>query len=349
MSIKLPSLEQLIDNFLMCCMTEGKSQKTIDFYSHNLLRFYRFLKAQKLSALLGEIDVAQARKFIFYLQNNAIRWEDHPRITDNQGLSPFSVQGYVRAIKAFWSWLFNEGFITTNTMSALKIPKAPKKVVNTFTQEQIRSMMKSINQKSARGFRNYLIVLIFLDTGIRLSELAGLKIDNIDFGQNHFLVRGKGDKERLVPFGNRVRQALWQYVRHFRPEPRMNDTDQLLLTSSGCPLKPRSIETIINRLGRRAAVSGVRCSPHTFRHTFAKNYLLLGGDVFSLQSILGHSSLEVVKLYINLAVSDVSEQHRRFSPVDNIGYKKVRTGSANSGQNNTYYGLNIRRMRSRGY
>jgi len=160
MSIKLPSLDQLIESYLMCCMTEGKSPKTIDFYSFTLKRFSRFLKTQKLRTLLDEIGIAEARKFIFYLQNNAIRWEDNPIIKDDKRLSPFSVQGCVRAIKAFWTWLFNEGFVTSNTMSALKIPKAPKKIVNTFSQEQVQRMMKSIDQKSTQGFIAILALIL---------------------------------------------------------------------------------------------------------------------------------------------------------------------------------------------
>ena len=349
MSIKLPTLDQLIESYLICCMTEGKSPKTIEFYSCTLKRFSRFLKTQKLTTLLVEIGVNEARKFVFYLQNNAIRWEGNPHIKDNKRLSPFSIQGYVRAIKAFWTWLFDEGFITSNTMSALKLPKAPKKIVNTFSQEQIQHVMKSIDQKSPRGFRDYLILLILLDTGIRLSELVGLKIDDIDFGQNCFLVCGKGDKERLVPFGSRVRHALWQYIRNLRPEQQIDDINQVLLTDNGYPLRSRAVQIMINRLGKKAGVTGVRCSPHTFRHTFAKNYLLLGGDVFSLQRILGHSSLEVVKLYINLAASDVSEQHRRFSPVDNMGSKKQRRSIEPLGQHDILDKLINIRARGRGY
>ena len=334
MSIKLPPLDQLVESYLICCMTEGKSPKTLEYYSYTLRRFCRFLEVQDLATLPTEIRITEARRFVLYLQKNAIRWEDNPRISDDKGLSPFTIQAYVRAIKAYWTWLFNEGYISDNTMSALKIPKAPKKVVNTFTQEQIQLMIKAINQRSPRGYRDYLIILILLDTGIRLSELMGLRIDNIDFGQNCFLVHGKGNKERLVPFGSRVRHVLWQYIRNIRPEPRFDDIKQVLLTDNGYPLRPRAVQIMINRLGKQVGIAGVRCSPHTFRHTFAKNYLLLGGDVFSLQRILGHSSLEVVKLYINLAASDISDQHRRYSPVDNIASTKVKYYSSSLDQQN---------------
>ena len=186
-------------------------------------------------------------------------------------------------------------------------------------------MMKNINRNTVKGLRDYLIVLILLDTGIRLSELVGLTLGNIDFEQSCFLVCGKGDKERMVPFGNGVRRVLWQYIKESRARLQFEDTDQVLINESGLPVRKRAVQTMISRLGKRSGITGVRCSPHTFRHTFAKQYLMLGGDVFSLQRILGHSSLEIVRLYINLATSDISEQHRRYSPIDNY-YSKRRKG-----------------------
>ncbi|MFC1917840.1 tyrosine-type recombinase/integrase [Chloroflexota bacterium] len=322
MSTKLPSLDALIESFLVCCMTEGKSEKTIEFYAHNLSKFSRFTREQKMNLPVDQIGTAEARKFIFHLQNNAVRWEHSPNIKVHGRLSPFSIQANVRSIKAFWTWLFLEGYIPRNVMSALKLPKAPKKIVNTFSQEQIQTMLNNINHKSLKGMRDHLIILLLLDTGIRLSELVGLTIANIDFEQNCFQVRGKGDKDRMVPFGNGVRRVLWQYINESKSRLQFEESNQLFTTESGLPMKKRAVQTMISRLGKRSGIMGVRCSPHTFRHTFAKQYLMLGGDVFSLQRILGHSSLEIVRLYINLATSDIVEQHRRYSPIDNISYSK---------------------------
>ena len=92
----------------------------------------------------------------------------------------------------------------------------------------------------------------------------------------------------------------------------------LFLSDRGLPLTKSGIQQIIRRYGKKAGISGVRCSPHTFRHSFAKNYLLNGGDIFSLQKILGHSSLASVRVYLNLFAADVKKQHMRFSPVDNL-------------------------------
>lgn len=318
MKTKVPSLDRLIDTYLLCCTTEGKSPKTLDFYKANLRRFSRFLLSHGLDLPVPDIGPAEARSFIFHLQNNVTRWEDSPFVNDSKRLSPFSVQGYARTIKAFWSWLLAEGYIEGNSMARLKLPKVPRKIVPTFTPEHMRRLMAVLDLRSPTGFRNYAMVLILLDTGIRLSELVNLDLEGLDLEQSCFLVRGKGSKERMVPYGNRVRRALWRYLTVFRPEPACPQTGRLFLSESGLPLRPRLVQSMMSRLGQKAGVSGVRCSPHTMRHTFAKQYLMHGGDVFSLQRILGHSSLEVVRLYVNLAPGDVSAQHRKFSPADNM-------------------------------
>ena len=142
-------------------------------------------------------------------------------------------------------------------------------------------------------------------------------MDDIDFLQSFMLVKGKGNKERVVPFGSQVRRTLRRYVMHFRPEPDSPRMNEVFLTEDGLPLTPRAVQSMLLRLSKKAKMSGTRCNPHRFRHTFAKTFLMNGGDIFSLQKILGHSSLEVVRLYVNLITSDILQQHRKFSPVDN--------------------------------
>ncbi len=318
MNPKLPSFDALIQNHGICLATEGRSQNTIDWYASNLIRFLKYLRHHQLSDSVKDICVSEARSFIFYLQNEVTRWESSPYTRDGRRLSPFSVQGYVRTIKAFWSWLMAEGYIQNNPMEKLKLPKVPRKVIATFSPEQIKKMISQLDQNKPRTGRNYTIILLFLDTGIRLSELANLRMEDVDFKQSHLLVTGKGSKERIVPIGIQVRRHLWRYTSTFRPEPYLSENTNLFLTASGNPLKRGAIRLMISRLGVRVGISGVRCSAHTFRHTFAKQYLMQGGDIFSLQRILGHSSLEMVKVYVNLATSDVSKQHRKYSPVDNM-------------------------------
>jgi integrase/recombinase XerD len=207
-------------------------------------------------------------------------------------------------------------------MTRVHLPRTPHKVINTFSQEQIQRLLTAVDKNTKRGFRDHVMILLLYDTGIRLSELVNLDISKVDFSQSCLTVNGKGNRERPVPFGREVRRALWRYIANYRPKPDCPQVTQLFLSEQGLTLKPRAVQSMLSRLGKEAGISGVRCSPHTLRHTFAKQYLMYGGDVFSLQRILGHSSLEVVKIYVNLVSSDICQQHSKFSPADNMSLIK---------------------------
>ena len=139
--------------------------------------------------------------------------------------------------------------------------------------------------------------------------------------EGHFRVLGKGSKERIVPIGVSLQKALWKYMNRYRPEPAHPNVTVLFLSRNGRALAARSVYCRIRQYGEKGGLVGVRCSPHTFRHTFAISYLRNGGDVSSLQRMLGHSSLEVVRIYVNMCRADIKECHRRFSPADNLASK----------------------------
>ena len=122
----------------------------------------------------------------------------------------------------------------------------------------------------------------------------------------------------MVPVGSLNQKTLWKYINQYRPQPLTTKVTGLFLNNNGLPLRKNGVQQMLRRSGRRAGISGVRCSPHTLRHTFARSYLLNGGDIFSLQKILGHSSLASVRIYLNLFTTDIKKQHQRFSPVDNL-------------------------------
>ena len=148
---------------------------------------------------------------------------------------------------------------------------------------------------------------------------VNIDINDLDLTEGYIKIRkAKGNKERLVPVGTIVQKSLWKYINQYRPLPLTRKVTMLFLSEHGLPLAKSGVQQMLRRYGRIAGVTGVRCSPHTFRHTFAKNYLLNGGDIFSLQKILGHSSLASVRIYLNLFAADLKKQHQRFSPADNL-------------------------------
>ena len=229
------------------------------------------------------------------------------------------MQGYVRTLKAFFAWLEREEYLTASPLTKIAIPKAPFKVVSSFATEDLGKLIEVCEKSSGSGYRNLTILLLMLDSGLRVSEVTGVDLANVNLAEGYIrITTAKGSKERIVPIGSLVQKSLWKYMNCFRPQPLAQTVTKLFLSDRGLPLTKNGIQQMLRRYGKRAGLTGVRCSPHTFRHTFAKNYLLNGGDIFSLQKILGHSSLASVRMYLNLFATEIKKQHERFSPVDNL-------------------------------
>ena len=319
-------LHKLLEGYHLSAQSEGKSPNTIAIVEASVRYLGEFLTANGFSTDATKIGVEELRRFIVHLRDKP-RFAHH-RFTRPQAgrLSGHTVNGYMRALQAFWSWLKREDLIDANPFTKLKIPRAPQKVIPIFTDEQLRRLFAAIDTRTPVGFRNYTIILTLLDTGIRCSELTSLRVGDVNLESRLLKVWGKGGKERLVPIGAKVQKALWKYLARYRPEPATARYDEVFLTRDGRPLTKDRVEAIVESYGKRAGIAGLRLSPHTFRHTMAVTFLRNGGDVFSLQRILGHSQLEVLRGYVNLAQSDISRVHRRNSPADNLDFKLPKAG-----------------------
>jgi site-specific recombinase XerD len=326
-------LDNLIQGYRLYAQTEGKSPKTITITTTAVTTFRHFLETNRFPTDVTEIGARELREFILYLQR-VRAFEHHPFTRpQNRGLSGHATNCYLRAIRAFWSWLVREEIIPLNPFAKVRIPRPPKKVIPAFSESQIQALLAMMNTSTPLGFRDWTAILTLLDTGLRASELVGLTVENTNLDDGILRVNGKGAKERIVPIGVRVQRAIWRYLERYRPQPANPLCGNLFLTRSGEPITVNRIEAIIENYGKMAGIEGVRCSPHTLRHTFAISYLRHGGDVFSLQRILGHSSLDVVKIYVNLGEVDLKASHRKFSPADNMELKRhqVRRGGVKSG------------------
>ena len=313
-------LSNLTKGYSLCARSEGISENTILLTKRAVGYLKKFLAHSGLSTRVESIGVSEIRGFILHLKE-AKRFQYHPLIkSHDRRLTGHTINCYLRSISAFWGWLLKEGFINSTPFARIKIPKAPKKVITPFTDVQIQNLLKAINTSTTIGLRNYAIVLMFLDTGMRLGELIGLKQNDVDLRNRTLKVFGKGAKERRLPIGKRLLAALWKY-QLYRPQPATGLINNFFLTRDGWPLTKNRLETIIKNLGRKACLQGVRCSPHTFRHTFCIQFLRNGANLFTLQQMTGHSSLEVLRGYVALAESDLKVAHQKFSPVDNLNLR----------------------------
>jgi site-specific recombinase XerD len=165
------------------------------------------------------------------------------------------------------------------------------------------------------------MITLMLDTGLRSNEVVTMQARDVHVEERYLKVMGKGRKERIVPFGSASQRAMLKYLFHFRAEPAHAGIDNFFLALDGQQMTNNALRCIMKRLAKRSGVE--RLHAHLLRHTFALNYLVNSGDVFTLQQMLGHTTLEMVRRYVNLASVHVMAQHRRFSPVDTMNLRQI--------------------------
>lgn len=306
----MTTVRDALTAYRVCAKAEGKSPRTIEWVTSSVGYFLEFLGGD---AEIDAVGPNELRAFINALRDSP-RYRSHPYARpQSERLSETSINTYARAIRAFFGYLEREGFINRNPVVGVRMPKIPHKVVPTFSESETERLMSMPDKLTDKGFRDYAIMLTFYDTAIRLSELAGLREADVDFENGYLRVMGKGSKERYVPFGQRVAKALMKYKVKHRPEPM--GTARFWLTTDGRALPARRIEKIIAEYGCKA---GLHTYAHKLRHTSSVAYLRNGGDPFTLQKKLGHSSLSMTRHYCNLADSDVRLAHLRYSPGDRL-------------------------------
>ena len=316
------SLATLIDLYILSKQIEGRSAKTLTWYRANLERFAGFM-TNGHEPTLSEVSLDDARAFIGHLQGRTTRYEDHEmRPAKEGGLSPHSVHAYVRTLKAFGNWLCAEGYVSSHPFERLKPPKLPETMIEILSDDEILSLVKAINPNSPLGARMHAVVLLLLDTGIRANELCTLTLDHTNLKEGYIKVRGKGNKERMVPIGGATKKSLTRYIQAFRAEPVQDGVNQVFLSDDATPFTYSGLAQALRRLGVAAGVD--RLHAHLFRHTFAVRYLMNGGDIMTLRLILGHTTLDVTQIYMHLADAHIQVQHSKFSPVDRLEISRSR-------------------------
>ena len=296
------TLKGMISAFQSTRRLRNLSPNTIIFYSQHLNKFLEFMESHYPDASLEQIDHIILREFVSGLKENH---------------SAGGVNHYIKVLKILFKFMVEEGVINENPSKKIKRIKTDQTAIVAFSNEQIMAMLEvTRHQMDFPGIRNYALITLLYDTGCRISELLDLKTDGIQLDEKILTVIGKGKKGRVVPFGDRSLIGLVKYLN--KRNKLFGNGGLLFLTKFGDPLTRRMTNKIIERIGEKAKVTNVRLSAHTFRHAFAKNWLTNGGDIFSLQKILGHRTLDMVRNYVNITFKDIQSQHSKFSPGDNL-------------------------------
>jgi integrase/recombinase XerD len=323
------TLSQTYTGFIYYKTAIGKSPHTIADYKVTHKKLSVFLPDDPLFCSITRQKMIE---FFSWLQTDYRSEPDGVAPRGSIKLSPKTILNIHTNLSALWHWAVDEEIVERNIIRAIDPPPVEVPVIVEYTKEEIAALLKAcdetrswrnrdeIKTKRHTAMRDRAIVKVLVDTGIRAEELCNILISDVNLNANSMVVRGKGagndQAERTVYFGRLTAKALWQYLL-----PRANQKNKnapLFLkrdTLDDSPLNRNALYQMLAELGKRAGVTHVY--PHRFRHTFAITYLRNGGDVITLQSLLGHSDLEMVKRYAQIAQSDCANAHRKASPVDN--------------------------------
>jgi len=288
-----------IDAFILSRHIKNASAETLQWYHKHLKPFAHFCQQR------NETPSNFSRETVLAYLNFRL-----------QHLTPQTVNGDLRAIKAFARWLVREGFRDDDPTKGIEKLKEPVHYPRTLSDEQVVALVNTIakHAHTFSGLRDLTFVCLLLDTGLRLSEALNLKLSDIDLSQGFVRVVGKGSKERFVPIGESVKVVLHRYL--MRRMTVTNAGDWLFITTLATRLTKRQAHMRLSLWAKKAGIEGVRVSPHSLRFTFVRKWLQSGGDSIVLQRILGHQTAQMTSYYARLFATDLKDAHKRHSPID---------------------------------
>lgn len=282
----------------------GSVTPTINYYKQNINYFINIVGDKPIN----QLSINDYNTYVLYLRNKNV--VNNNKVLDKK-LSTDTIRTRTTAIKAFFNYLYNNRLIKTDITYGLSSFRYGKKVITVLSSSQIKDIMNYYKADNFMGSRNLLILSLFLDCGLRLSELTRLHIQDFNLEQNVIKVLGKGNKERFVPLSPAVKKYFLIY-RKFYTFPK----GKLLVDEKFRPVTNSCISRIFRTLKSKLGYEELH--PHYLRHTFATLFLINGGDPISLQLILGHSTLNMTEKYVHIAEQMVISKQSKFSPLSNI-------------------------------
>ncbi len=319
------ALDKAIGGFLSFKEAEGVTARSLDSYKRHLEKWLE----HEGEIEIGAIDAQKIIKYLNWLRNDYV---PHRYGGKTHPLSPKTIRKFWVTLSAFFKWAHVELHIPDPMVDvpATKFKIAP---VEPFTKEEVEKMLKAcaysreaetidrkkFAMKRPTANRDQALLLCLLDTGMRAMEICMLKVGDVDIKSGkieiqHGVVGGaKGGKGRTVYLGKSAKRSLWRYLAEREDGEEL--TAFVFMGSRDRPLTPNALRHLVVAIANRAGVKNAH--PHKFRHTMAITYLRSGGDVFTLQAILGHGSLDMVRHYTAIAEIDKEAAHRNASPVDN--------------------------------
>jgi len=291
---------ELVDAFLNYLSVErGLSRNTILAYREDIDTYIDFLKASHIAALSSTT------------KNNITNFMLSQK---DRGLATNSVARRLAAIKAFYRFLVRERILKTDPSSLIESPKLWKKIPETLSANEVDALLSQPNIRDKQGIRDKAILETLYATGMRVSEAANLKVDNVNLEVGFLRCFGKGNKERIIPLGKKAINSLKRYLQDSRQRLLKNkESDFLFLSLFGRKISRQSLWKIIKRYAKEARIKKP-IKPHILRHSFATHLLERGADLRSVQEMLGHADISTTQIYTHISKERLKAIHRMFHP-----------------------------------
>jgi len=300
-------LVENIDGFMAHLRVEkSASPLTLISYKKDLDQFFNFLAQSKgLGREELTTEVLNHRSVREYIANMQI-----------QDLSTATMARKLAALRSFVKYLCRENVLTGNPIANVATPKLEKKLPRFLYPVETEMLIEAPDTRTVQGIRDRAILETLYAAGVRVSELVGINLADLDLGEQWIRIRGKGGKERLAPIGEPARKALLDYLNKSRPYQCHGHTappEALFLNKAGERISARSIRNIITKYVEQLAMNQ-RVSPHTLRHTFATHLLNGGADLRAVQELLGHVKLSTTQIYTHLTKDRIKMIHDETHP-----------------------------------
>lgn len=301
-------LKHFFKKFFIHCISMNLQTSTLNSYENRLNIFNDYLNNAGYKNIT-DITADTIREFLAQKANC---------------VSKSTLWAYYITLNIFFKFLYRNNLISNNIIENVSKPRKKKHTLRVFNNTEIKLILNYFDKSTFIGFRNYAIMCTLFSTGIRISELCNLNCVDIMFELDMINIIGKGDKQRHIPITATLKKIMLKYFKmrnEYITEKSLNQSRFYFITRTGNKINRDNIEWLFIKIKNSYNIQGDRFSAHTFRHTFAKTYLLNGGDIFSLQKILGHEKIETTRQYIDLNETEIKIQNEKYNPLDNTRWQ----------------------------
>lgn len=295
--------QQLLAMWLKERMIQNQSEHTLNAYQRDLTDFFDFCEKRKLK--LMQVEASDLREYLAYR-------------VEQSNLSSSSIQRHLSSIRQFMKWAQQSKFLNMNPVEDFKLKRKSRPLPGMIDIETVHQILDQTAPEDELGtqlwLRDKAILELLYSSGLRLAELQGLKLIDLDFNRQLLRVTGKGNKTRVIPFGKKAKQSLIDWLNVYRLwKGQFTQQDPLFVSQNGGALTPRQIENRVKHQALRAGVN-VDLHPHLLRHCFASHMLSASGDLRSVQEMLGHSNLSTTQIYTHIDFDHLAQVYDRAHP-----------------------------------